>query len=38
MNFWLIFFGAQVAVMIFGMVKGSKKSDRFDGAKLEYRS
>jgi hypothetical protein len=38
MNFWVIFFAAQVVVSVIGVVRERKQNARFDGDKLGYRS
>lgn len=38
MTFWFIFIAAQAVVMLFALVRESGSDERFEGAKLEYRS
>jgi hypothetical protein len=38
MNFWVIFFAAQVVVSVIAVVRERKQNTRFDGDKLGYRS
>lgn len=38
MNFWLIFFAAQVAVTVFAVLREKKGNAAFEGDKLDYRS
>ena len=38
MNFWLIFFAAQVVVSIFAVLHEKKEKSSFEGDKLGYRS
>ena len=38
MNFWLIFFAAQVVVTILAVVREKKGNASFEGDKLTYRS
>jgi hypothetical protein len=38
MNFWVIFFAAQVVVSVIAVVREKKQNTRFDGDKLGYRS
>jgi hypothetical protein len=38
MNFWLIFFAAQVVVTVVAVVREKKNNSRFEGDKLGYRS
>jgi hypothetical protein len=38
MNFWLIFFAAQVVVSVIAVVREKKHNNRFEGDRLGYRS
>ena len=38
MNFWIMFFAAQVVVSVIAAVREKKHNARFEGEKLVYRS